>query len=62
MGFMTIEELKNCLRPLDSSLQKRIAEYKEYIRKEQLKRTKKKQLLKLIANFKNSLDRDVPLP
>lgn len=51
MEFMTIEEFQQSLTPHLNSIQRRIAEYKEFIQEEQMKKNKKNQLLQLISNF-----------
>jgi len=51
MEFMTIEEFQQSLTPHLNSIRGRIAEYKEFIQEEQMKKNKKNQLLQLISNF-----------
>jgi hypothetical protein len=62
MEFMTVEEFQQCQTPHLNSVQRRIAEYKEYIHEDLLKKTKKKQLLKLIADFQEQFRSRSPSP
>jgi hypothetical protein len=62
MDYMTVEEFQQCLTPHVNSVQKRITEYKEYIHEDLLKKAKKQQLLKVIADFQEQFRSRSPSP